>query len=159
MHYYQDGRETAAELRCTRCGFGYTLITLSHNTDDIDTGASCEDNDRYAVVCAAPCDSNCKSDTGWSNDSEGVEIMTDRYCAHSNKVCLETNFYQCAAGYFGSATDDTDNCTTCAAATGNNAAQSLAGAQKITECYLPSGSPFSDSIGSGKYTAKCYYTN
>ena len=28
----------------------------------------------------------------------------------------------------------------------------------ITSCYLPAGSSFSDNIGSGTYSADCYYS-
>ncbi|MDE6250058.1 MAG: hypothetical protein K2M34_00275 [Alphaproteobacteria bacterium] len=34
---------------------------------------------------------------------------------------------------------------------------SKAGKSAITDCYLPSGTSFSDSTGSGVYTADCYY--
>ncbi len=33
------------------------------------------------------------------------------------------------------------------------------GATAITECYIPSGSAFSDDIGDWKYTSDCYYSN
>lgn len=56
--------------------------------------------------------------------------------------------YQCKAGYYGTGT----TCTACP-----SPGTSAVGATAITECYIPSGTPFSDGTGSGTYKSDCYY--
>lgn len=111
----------------------------------------------------------------------------DVYCvgqtAYSQCVAGTTT-YKCASGYYGTATSLSAGCTACPAnatcAGGNgstfrcnanyyksgaacqpcpNGGKSAAGATSITSCYLPSGTTFSDSTGSGTYTENCYYSN
>jgi len=101
--------------------------------------------------------------------------------------CATTFTYKCASGYYGTATSATSGCTKCpenaTCAGGNGSTFSCAkgyykdgtscarcpssggvygttastGATSITDCYLPSGTTFSDSTGSGTYTSNCYY--
>jgi len=103
--------------------------------------------------------------------------------------CDNVTSYKCASGYYGTATSATSGCTKCPAnatcAGGNGSTFSCAkgyykdgtvcarcpssggiygttastGATSITSCYLPSGTTFSDSTGSGTYTSDCYYVN
>ncbi|MCM1294380.1 MAG: hypothetical protein NC311_02360 [Muribaculaceae bacterium] len=75
----------------------------------------------------------------------------------SNATCGGGNgsTFSCNAGYYKNGTA----CTKCSTATGHNSATSAAGVTAITGCYIPSGTTFSDSTGSGKYTSNCYYSN
>lgn len=73
------------------------------------------------------------------------------------KCAYATCEYQCNKGYYGSG----QSCTRCPSSSssivyGTTAAN---GATAITECYLPSGTIFSDGTGSGTYAGDCYYTN
>lgn len=98
--------------------------------------------------------------------------------------CLATETYSCASGYYGTATSPFAGCTKCPdnaiCAGGNGSGFACAkgyykngstcsqcppsgtttgtGATAITDCYLPSGTTFSESTGSGTYTADCKYT-
>ncbi|MDE6481910.1 MAG: hypothetical protein K2L25_03780 [Alphaproteobacteria bacterium] len=63
--------------------------------------------------------------------------------------------YQCKKGYYGSG----QSCTRCPSSGGVYGTTALAGATAITACYLPSGTTFSDTTGSGTYTDACYYQN
>lgn len=159
MHYYFNNKESAAELRCSTCRRGYSLITLSHFLDDIDTGANCEDNDRHAVVCAKPCDSSCVDDPSWSNDTGAVEVFFARYCKYKNKVCVTEDYYRCLPNYFGTPTENEDNCISCSIATNNSNSKADAGAESITECYLPANKTLTDNSGKYTYTEDCYYSN
>lgn len=101
-----------------------------------------------------------------------------------SKCVAGTTTYKCARGYYGTATSASAGCTACPAnatcAGGNgstftckanyykngstcqpcpNSGKSTAGSTSITSCYLPSGTTFSDSTGSGTYSDKCYYSN
>ncbi|MDE6481767.1 MAG: hypothetical protein K2L25_03050 [Alphaproteobacteria bacterium] len=65
--------------------------------------------------------------------------------------------YKCAVGYYGSPKNASSGCTRCPASGGVYGTTGAAGATSITECYLPSGTAFSDAAGSGEYTGNCYY--
>lgn len=98
-----------------------------------------------------------------------------------------TTTYTCASGYYGTATSASAGCTACpdnATCDGGNGSTfkcdvgyykngtactrcpssggvygttAAIGATDITECYLPSGTTFSDTGGSGTYTGNCHY--
>ena len=63
--------------------------------------------------------------------------------------------YRCAAGYYGSGV----NCTQCPSSGGITGTSVAGDNATITKCYIPSGTSFSDSTGSGTYTNNCYWTN
>ena len=110
-------------------------------------------------------------------------------CLPIGKSCSSCTSYKCDSGYYGTATSASSGCTKCplnaTCAGGNNSTfvcdkgyynngtgctrcpasggiygtTANTGATAITECYIPSGSAFSDSTGNGTYTDNCYYTN
>lgn len=131
----------------------------------------------------------CKNTTTTSN---GVTTTTPQniatYCIGSTAYArCDTGIttYQCASGYYGTATSGSAGCTICPSnatcSGGNNSTfvcnkgyykngtsctacpssgtTSTTGATAITQCYIPTGTSFSDSTGSGTYTGNCYYSN
>lgn len=91
--------------------------------------------------------------------------------------------YRCASGYYGTPTRASGDCKACPAnsacdagsttivcskgyyGSGTSCAQcpgggttSTTGAASVTQCCLPSGTTFSDTTGSGVYTAQCCYS-
>ena len=74
--------------------------------------------------------------------------------------------YRCDTGYYGSVTrSGTDlkptlsGCAKCPIYTLTNTATSTPGANTFqVDCYLKSGSSFSDSTGSGTFTSDCHYS-
>lgn len=95
------------------------------------------------------CPDECP-DTLWTN------VSGQNYQIRCKKTVLKASCeYQCKQGYYGSE----QSCTRCPSSGGVYGTTALAGATAITECYLPSGTAFSDTTGSGTYTDKCYYTN
>ncbi|MDE6250537.1 MAG: hypothetical protein K2M34_02800 [Alphaproteobacteria bacterium] len=69
-------------------------------------------------------------------------------------TCLDGGYeYRCVSGYYGSPSNATSGCTQCP-----TPGTSANGATSITSCYIPSGTTFSDTSGSGTYTANCYYS-
>ncbi len=75
----------------------------------------------------------------------------------ANATCTAggNSTFTCNKGYYKNGT----SCTRCPASGGTYGTTSAAGATSITSCYLPSGTSFSDSTGSGTYTGNCYYQN
>ena len=69
------------------------------------------------------------------------ETVTKYMCARKS----------CTKGYYADATG------TCAACP-NGGTTAGDGTNAITDCYLPTGSPFTDDAGSGTYKEDCYYT-
>ncbi len=100
-------------------------------------------------------------------DSNGVITVT-KYtdtvtCATSasgsNFVsCNRQNSHICAQGYYGSPTLLNKTCTKCPSSGGIAGTTAGTGATKITECYIPAGTAFSDSAGAGTYSENCYYS-
>ena len=62
----------------------------------------------------------------------------------------------CAVGTFKSTTG-TGACESCPSSGGIAGTTASTGAKAKTECYLPSGTSFSDGTGSGTYTGNCYW--
>ncbi len=106
--------------------------------------------------CCNACDSaSCTSDTTFSAYRTGYESKSTRMCSCLNGCKVTSTSYRCAAGYYGSSTNGTTGCTACP-----NGGTSVAGSNtSITSCYLPTGTKFSDTSGSGEYTENCYYKN
>lgn len=81
----------------------------------------------------------CKRLTGgtYVRDKEGdaVQCMEDHYCPSGTEI------------FFG----ETGGMIKCPDGT------SGPGSSKVTECYIPNATPFSDTTGGGKYTFDCYY--
>ncbi|MBQ8293809.1 MAG: hypothetical protein IJX89_00265 [Alphaproteobacteria bacterium] len=130
---------------------------------------------------------NCTSDTSYTDYSTGYTVKRTRECL-DDICTVTASEYACASGYYGTATSDSTGCTICpdnATCLGGNGstfrcAQGyykngascprcpisnntygttlLLNATSITDCYLPSGTEFSDTTGTGTYTDKCYYT-
>lgn len=105
----------------------------------------------------------------WATYSTGkVSRKVNKYSNNSNYyICSETTItqYACAQGYYdsrgvGISTSASGvSCTRCPSSGGVYGTTAGAGADAITDCYLPSGTAFSDTTGGGTYTGNCYYKN
>lgn len=101
------------------------------------------------------CDSsNCQNDTSWSTIRSGYQRKIARRC--SNNICVETNTYRCASGYYGTSTNGTSGCNRCPLYNGYYGS-SNAGTTSISGCYQPANRSFSDTSGTFVYTQNCYY--
>lgn len=140
------------------CGGAYTVFcptmqgeaTCCRSSSETCADAGCSDTDLPIGPIETPtCPDECP-DTLWTN------VSGQNYQIRCKKTVLKASCeYQCKQGYYGSG----QSCTRCPSSGGVYGTTALAGATAITECYLPSGTAFSDSTGSGTYTDKCYYTN
>ena len=113
------------------------------------TGCDCalESTESYKCTCNSGYYSSTRS---WSQTQ-----CTCEKCNVSNGTCSDGGGITCNKGYYKSGS----SCTRCPASGGTYGTTSGTGATSITECYLPSGTSFSDSYGSGTYTSDCYYSN
>ncbi len=68
--------------------------------------------------------------------------------------------YRCASGAYGTARGSSysignlSGCSRCP-----SGGTSSAGSTSITSCYIPSGTAFNETSGTGTYTQNCYYKN
>lgn len=129
---------------CTTCNTGQSRISNSLQIE------GSKNVSYYTCGCTNGC-----STTAWTAKSTGYEMRD--YCNTTN--CTTTKQYRCAVGYYGTSTNGTSGCTRCPASGGVYGTTAAAGSTVITSCYIPSGSSFSDSTGSGTYTGNCYYKN
>lgn len=140
------------------CGGAYTVrcpSTLSEgsccrSSSETCADAGCSDTDLPIGPIETPtCPDECPL-TLWTI------VKAQHYQIRCKKTVLKASCeYQCIQGYYGSG----QSCTRCPSSGGVYGTTAAAGATTITECYLPSGTAFSDTTGSGTYTDKCYYTN
>ena len=98
--------------------------------------------DAPTYACASHCYGTAKS------ASSGCAICP------ANATCNGGKTFSCNKGYY----KDGTSCKQCPSSGGIAGTTKNSGATSITECYLPSGTSFSDSYGSGTYTSDCYYT-
>ena len=77
---------------------------------------------------------------------------TSSSAVYTIRACT-LDFSACAAGEY----KDNGQCLPCPQQM--LGATSAAGATAITQCYIPTGTGFFDTTGSGQYTADCYYSN
>ncbi|MBQ3039318.1 MAG: hypothetical protein IJD41_02030 [Alphaproteobacteria bacterium] len=62
--------------------------------------------------------------------------------------------FACIQGYY----KDKMSCNRCPSSGGVYGTTKSSGATSITECYIPSGTDFSDSSGTWEYDQNCYYS-
>lgn len=140
--YYVTGIGASLLLkRCTACAGNRKLSKILPGT--------CTNTEAYYTECV--CENNCV-DTAWTAAGTGYESAV--VCG---STCNTATQYRCAKGYYGSPTSNTSGCTRCPASGGTYGTTASAGSTSITSCYLPSGSTFSDSTGSGTVEGNCYW--
>lgn len=160
------GSEWNDTLRTFMCG-----NTLSCNCLDVSYGtitfacgcysdSDCGSTSEYGCINnrCAKCKSCSGASTGtWTPHSTGYQKRTVTTCNCNGTLTTHTE-YRCDTGYYGTTSNGTSGCTRCPSS-GDIYGSSVASSISITKCYLPSGTGFSNSTGSGTYTDNCYYTN
>ena len=95
---------------------------------------------------------NCKpSVEGWQSCGSYVECEATAECV--GNFCMHGQNYRCVAGAYGN--PSLSNKTACAPCP--SPGTSAAGSTSQSDCYIPAGTTGSDSTGTYKYTANCYY--
>lgn len=138
---------TATYCDCASCEIGL----LVSNTVQISSTESYTYNSCGGGLIPMPsgeCPDECP-DTNWTNVS-GKNYQAR--CDNSNSIS-PTCQYRCKIGYYGTGT----SCTRCPYENGIYGTTATLGATAKTECYIPSGTSFSDSTGSGIYSGNSYY--
>lgn len=94
----------------------------------------------------------CSGGKGLNNDRCAVAQCASGTPSTDKSACV------CYSGTYGKITSTSSTCTDCpgGGTSDVNFHQSL-GPYSIYACYLPSGTTFSNTTGSGKVTDKCYY--
>lgn len=159
--YYNDkGNVIGPFIGCDEqgCKDGYTLtldknysnqIGICHDLPSSTIAYKCESN---ATLCG-----KCES-TAWNEiPSIPYATRTKKYC--DGPTCKSENEVGCKKGYYGTPKSVGSGCTQCPSSGGTHGTTAAIGATAVTECYIPSGTAFSDSAGSGTYTGNCYYKN
>lgn len=169
-----------ASIACVENAYGLTTGVLCQECRAISSPAG-DDTPAYGPCleygnhCCEPCtiepgditlpvcdESKCSGSTTTSLDGNCEEIET-KGC--NDNVCSTSSSLRCIKGYYGTPQLERFNfnkCTGCepCPSSGDIAGTTAGpGVTAITECYLPFGTAFSDSIGSGVYDGNCYYTN
>jgi len=145
-----------AVRNCTKCesvGPRQYVITPD-GPINLPNGQNVMFNSCDLYICSS---TNCVSDSSWNNANTGYQKKVSRSCV--GNTCQETASYRCSAGYYGTSTNGTSGCTRCPASEDNVRGTSVAGATAQTNCYIPSGTSFSNNTGSGTYTGNSYYCN
>ena len=98
----------------------------------------------------------CKpTTTGWGSCGFGANSYVE--CEETAKCvgdfCVRGQNYRCVAGAYGN--PSASNKTACAPCP--SPGTSSAGSTSQSDCYIPAGTTGSDSTGTYKYTANCYY--
>ena len=148
------GSSRYALISCASCPSGETMsVEPVVNACGSFTYNTCSGTGGGSTLPTCP--SGCSSRV-WKAHSEGYEVKCD--ISNGLAICA----YRCAAGYYGSASGNVSGsivrgCTLCPSS-GGVAGQSAAGTLSVIGCYIPSGTSFSDSTGSGTYTDNCYWS-
>lgn len=133
------------------CGAGYYGTATSSSTGC----TACPDN----ATCAGGNGSTFTCNSGYIKLNSNPTVCTK--CPDNAEICTMGTIY-CKAGYYL----DGDTCEQCPlyVKPGNGImADSLSpgsspqGSTSITDCYIPSGTAFSDETGVGTYDGDCYY--
>ena len=102
------------------------------------------------------CGSTTSAWTGTGTRGYQQATVTSCNCNGTQKT---NTIYRCAMNYYGDPTSASSGCTACPTnEAGYSGYTDRAGSGDITDCYLYEGDGFKDNIGSGIYTADCYYT-
>lgn len=130
---------------CITCKSGYTKICDNPVCDNVQR-----------CTCKCQC-SNCTSTGNWTAKGTGYEQRVGKGCDCSSgtATCNTTTFYRCAAGYYGTTSNGTSGCTKCPS-NGTTAGMSDAGADELSDCYIPEGS-YSDTTGKYVFNCDCKY--
>ncbi len=143
---------------CASCNAGMVLsqVVLSNVP-----GNHCNNLNAKVSVCCYPC-STCINDINAqysATGTAGYERKPTKSCSCFDG-CQTSYIYRCAAGYYGSSTDGTSGCNRCPKLLNSSIyGASAAGSEDVTNCYMPAGTVFSNSTGSGVFTEDCQYSN
>lgn len=118
------------------------------------TGSSCKCDSSKSYPCYSPCDTESVCDNLQTSCTKSGSYMTctGNTCTPDYDMgeCTtgSKTTYHCAPNYYGTG----KSCSPCP-----NGGASPENTTSITGCYLPSGSTFTDSIGTYKCNGAAYY--
>lgn len=134
---------------CTKCETGWSLLEQEISVagcSNTYTQSTC-----HKQIIIDNCDPlTCQSDLNWSSPSAGANYVTKTNRSCSRSRCMELTVYSCAAGYYGTAEELSQDCYACPyggkSTPGDNT--------EIAKCYSTGGK---DAAGDYSFSPKCYY--
>lgn len=147
---------TSAYVSCSECNTGYFRAEDFHVYELLH----CDHTEGLASmithVCekSTTCGSDCVS-TAWTSPLGGYQVHTKKVC--DNGTCKSSTEFRCDAGWYGSPSTVGSGCTKCPTSNGIAGVTAGPGFTAITNCFLPAGTAFSDTTGSGVYSSPCYW--
>lgn len=149
----QDCSDTAA---CSLCN-NQTGRTITQNGVTTTTSYCWTSYKRVVVGETAKCDCAATETYTCASGYYGKATSSTTGCTKcpSNATCSGGTTFSCNKGYYKNGS----LCSRCPASDGVYGTTSGTGATAITECYIPSGTSFTDSTGKWQYTTNCKYTN
>ncbi len=149
---------TSAYATCDACNEGYDRVedVYVYNMLNCDSYEAQASMITHKCEKSTTCGSDCVS-SAWVSPLGGYQVRTAKTCV--NGTCESAAEFRCNTGWYGTPTTVGNGCTQCPSTTSGDIKGTTAGpgAKLQTECFLPAGTAFSDSTGSGKYSAPCYW--
>lgn len=169
--------ENGAVIVACKCGTAQTptnsgVTQECQENSDFDWGCkfqgSMGNNAQYwcaPIIIGTACNvcgcKNIAQNSDWTSSGSNRVSRTVQTATSSGYTCnvSTSTEYGCAVGYYqSSGTGASMTCTRCPSSGGVYGTNAI-GTTAITSCYIPSGTSFSETTGSGSYTGNCYYTN
>ncbi len=114
---------------------------------------------KYGANCCDPC--KCKFCVNGCKKYQDGESSCCIECSSSGGLTpgpsLGCNSTSCNTGEYYNPSSDGSTCCTSCPNSGTSKCSNTPCHPAITDCYIPSGTDFSDNTGSGKYTDDCHY--
>lgn len=147
---------TSAYVDCQECNTGYDKVENVHVYELLHCDGYDAQTSMITHICekSTTCGSDCVSGN-WATPVSGYQVRTKKEC--DNGTCKSSTEFRCAAGWYGSPSTVGSGCTKCPTSNGVAGVTAGPGTTAITSCFLPAGTAFSDTTGSGIYSSPCYW--
>ena len=167
---YVEQLVTETSTKVPACKVIYTTCVKSLVITKSCEGLPCENKQNWAAHTTSTqtrcndvsntCEYRCADGYYQSMAAQGSLPPTCTACP-DNGVCTADYGLKCNKGFYREQTIGRGTqyiCSRCPSSGGVYGTTASTGATAITQCYLPSGTEFSDDTGSGTYTGNCYYS-
>lgn len=147
---------TSAYPDCQICNDGYDRVENVHVYELLKCDSYNGQLSMVTYTCkkSSTSGSDCVS-TDWTSPLSGYQVRTKK--EYNNGTCQSSPEFRCASGWYGSPSTVGSGCTKCPTSNGVAGVTAGPGFTAITNCFLPAGTAFSDTTGSGIYSSPCYW--
>lgn len=116
--------------------------------------ARCESRSNQSDLTAKYCQ---REEPEWTDSHPGYQSTPVSYFFCADCYTHPVPAYRCAAGYWGKTENGEGGCNPCPVNEHNIRGTTAPWATEQNQCYIPAGTTFSDSTGSGTYAGDSYY--